>query len=93
MKNVEQKGLDSYNELRTHLSNRTIDEMDNFKIELTGSADEINECMKCAQTNNDACDRYENSHVIFGEKMDLEPVRHYNNLIIASCKKSIAALK
>lgn len=87
------KGIDIYNELRTKMCNMTIDEMDNFNIEINGSIEEIEECMECAQSNNDACDRYENSRVIFGEKMDIEPVRHYNNLIIASCKESIASLR
>ena len=88
-KNTKQKGLDLYNELRSQMSQMTIEEMNNFKIELKGSKEEIEECMKCAQANNESCDRYENAQVIFGEKMDMGPVRHYNNLIIEACKNII----
>lgn len=83
---IEQKGLDLYNALRGPMSQmETMEEMDNFKIELKGDKEVIAECMKCAQINIESGESMKRC----GMHMDWERINHYNNLIINACMDAI----
>lgn len=83
---IEQKGLDLYNALREPLSKmETMEEMDNFKIELGTNKEVIAECMKCAQINIESGKLMKRA----GIDMNWEAINHYNNLIIEACNNAV----